>query len=102
MEAGPEDGLGASPRTGTTGCREESLQQSALEGVPTEVGGLPDAGDPAIETARRAIMDSIQSSCGVTLDEALGVQTRASARFMTTSDCRKGRVGAEKARTAVA
>ena len=47
-------------------------------------------------------MDSIQSSCRVTLTEALAVQTELSAEFMTTSHCKKGRVGAEYARTAVA
>ena len=73
-----------------------------MEGVPTEVGGLPDSGDPATEAARRAIMDSIQSSCRVTLNEALGVQTKRSAEFMTTSHCKKGRVGKEYARTTVA
>ncbi len=76
--------------------------EGGLEGVPTEVGGLPDAGDPGIEAARKAIMDSIQSSCRATLGEALEVQTKRSAEFMTTAHCRKGRVGAEYARTAVA
>jgi hypothetical protein len=70
--------------------------------VPTEIGGLPDSGDPATEAARSAIMDSIQSSCRVTLNEALSVQTKLSAEFMTTSYCKRGRVGAEYARTAVA
>jgi hypothetical protein len=69
--------------------------------LPTEIGGLPDPGDPAIEAARKAIMDSVLNSCRTTLNQALEVQTKLSADFMTTAHCRKGRVGAEYARTAV-
>jgi enoyl-CoA hydratase/carnithine racemase len=87
---------------GDHGLPRRELAVGVVDGVPTEVGGLPDSGDPAIEAARSAIMDSIQSSCRVPLNEALGVQTKASARFMTTSHCKKGRVGAEYARTTVA
>jgi enoyl-CoA hydratase/carnithine racemase len=86
---------------GDHGLPRRELELGAMEGVPTEVGGLPDSGDPATEAARRAIMDSIQSSCRVTLNEALGVQTRLSAEFMTTSHCKKGRVGAEFAKMTV-
>jgi hypothetical protein len=71
-------------------------------GVPTDVAGLPPTGgDPAAEAARKAIMDSIQGSCSATLAQALDIQTKHSADFMTTSYCRKGRVGAEYARTTV-
>ena len=87
---------------GDHGLRRRALETGAMEGVPTEIGGLPDSGDPATEAARRAIMNCIQSSCHVTLNEALSVQTKLSAEFMTTSHCKKGRVGAEYARTTVA
>ena len=60
-------------------------------------GGLVGA-----EAARQAIMDSVKGSCGTTLAEALAVLTKHSADFMTTEHCRRGRVGAEYARTTVA
>ena len=86
---------------GDSGVTRRDAAASALQGVPTEVGGLSSAGAPGTEAARKAIMDSIQASCSTTIAEALGIQTKHSAGFMTTSHCRKGRVGAEYARTAV-
>jgi hypothetical protein len=77
------------------------VARGALEGVPGEVAGLGDAGDEATSAARRAIAECVRASCGTTLSEALEVQTRHSAEFMTTTACRRGRVGAERARTAV-
>jgi enoyl-CoA hydratase/carnithine racemase len=77
------------------------VEAGALKGVPTEAAGLAASGDPATEAARKAIMDSIQGSCSAKLGEALEVQTKHSAEFMTTKPCRKGRVGAEYARTVV-
>jgi enoyl-CoA hydratase/carnithine racemase len=86
---------------GDSGVTRRDVAASALQGVPSEVGGLSSPGTPGTEAARRAIMDSIQASCSTTIGEALGIQTKHSAEFMTTSHCRKGRVGAEYARTAV-
>jgi enoyl-CoA hydratase/carnithine racemase len=83
------------------GVPRRKVEGGALKGVPTEVSGLPPAGAPATEAARKAIMDCIQGACGATLAEALEVQTKHSADFMTTPWCRKGRVGAEYARTVV-
>ena len=86
---------------GDAGVARRKVEAGALKGVPTEVGGLPPAGAPATEAARKAIMDTIQDSCAATLANALEIQTRHSAEFMTTPYCRKGRVGAEYARTVV-
>ena len=65
------------------------------------MAGLPDTGEPSTEAARKAILDCIQAACGTTLADALEVQTKHSAGFMTTGYCNRGRVGAEYARTAV-
>jgi len=74
--------------------KERKVETGALAGVPTEVAGLSGSGNPAVEAARKAIMDSIQASCGVPLAEALEVQAKHSAGFMTTKTCQKGVVGA--------
>ena len=87
---------------GDSGVSRRKVETGALKGVPTDVGGLPSADDPGAEAARKAIMDSIQGSCSAKLAEALLVQTKHSAEFMTTKACKKGRVGAEYARTTVA
>ncbi len=83
------------------GLSRRKLQAGALAGVPKGASGLPDPGDPATGAARKAIMDNVQASCGATLAEALDVQAKHSAEFMTTAFCRKGRVGGEYARTVV-
>ncbi len=70
------------------------IEDEALEGVPTEARlRAPDS--PAIEAARKAIMETVQDACGSTLSEALSVQARHCAEFMTTEPCRRGRIGAE-------
>jgi enoyl-CoA hydratase/carnithine racemase len=86
---------------GDSGVARRDVDEGALKGVPTDPAGLPPAGSPATEAARRAIMDTIQGACSAKLADALGVQTKHSAEFMTTAHCRKGSVGAEYARTVV-
>ena len=54
---------------------------------------LPPAGNALIEAGRKAIMDCVQASCGTTLSQALEIQARHSAGFMTTKPCLKGAIG---------
>ena len=60
--------------------------------IASEVN-LPQSGDPATEAARKAIMNCIKESCGATLSEALAIQARHSADFMSSDYCRKGVIG---------
>jgi len=85
---------------GDSGVTRRDVADGALKGVPTDAG-LPSSGDPATEAARKAIMDNIQGSCSATLADALGIQAKHSAEFMTTSWCRKGVVGSDYAKTVV-
>ena len=62
--------------------------------IPTEVN-LPKPDNPNIEAARKAIMATVRSSCGVSLTEALTVQSNHSADFMISDTCRKGMIGVE-------
>jgi len=86
---------------GDSGIAPRKLQTGALKGVPSEASGLGPAGDPGVEAGRRAIIDNIQRSCGVPLAEALDIQARGSAEFMTTKECMRGAVGAEYSKTKV-
>jgi enoyl-CoA hydratase/carnithine racemase/3-hydroxyacyl-CoA dehydrogenase len=81
------------------GVARRSFADGALSGVPTDVPGLPAAGGPATEAARRAIMATIQASCGAPLSEALAIQSGHSARFMVTDPCTRGVVGGEYTKT---
>jgi enoyl-CoA hydratase/carnithine racemase len=86
---------------GDSGVASRELNPDALDGIPTDVTGLPEADGPGTEAARKAILDCVRHACGSTLSDALSVQTKHSAGFMTTPHCRRGRIGAEHARTAV-
>jgi enoyl-CoA hydratase/carnithine racemase len=70
----------------------------ALDGAADRVPDLP-PGAPATEEARAAIRLCVEASCGVPAADALTVQSRHSAGFMTSEWCRRGRVGAEYAKT---
>jgi enoyl-CoA hydratase/carnithine racemase/3-hydroxyacyl-CoA dehydrogenase len=101
--AGPiEDALGVAWKSASgadSGVSPRELQTGALAGVPSEIGGLPPAGDPGMEAARKAIMDNVQQSCAAPISEAADIQARRSADFMTTKHCMKGAVGAEYTKT---
>ena len=83
---------------GEHGLSRREVASGPLDGVPTNVPDLA-SGSEATEDARRAIVECVQASCGVPLAEALDVQSRRSAEFMVSDACRRGRVGAEQART---
>ena len=83
---------------GHHGLPLRKLNGNALT-VPKDVPGLPLAANPAMETARKAVMDCIQASCGATLSQALEIQARHSAGFMLTKPCHKGAIGAAAKKT---
>ncbi len=68
------------------------VDQNALAGIDTDII-LPDPDNPGMEAARKAIMDTIQGSCGVSLSDALLVQSRHSAGFMISKYCKAGMIG---------
>jgi enoyl-CoA hydratase/carnithine racemase/3-hydroxyacyl-CoA dehydrogenase len=64
----------------------------SLKNVPAAASGLRPA-DAAMEGARKAILTSIQESCSATLADALSIQAKHSAGFMTGKLCKKGAIG---------
>ena len=85
-------------RTGH-GLVERPLETSPLKDVPTGVAGLVDADSPAMEAARKAILDCVHDACGASSDDALGISARRAADFLAGPVCRGGAVGAEYAKT---
>ncbi len=69
----------------------------ALKEIPIDVS-LPASESPAMETTRKAILDTIQHSCSVPLSEALNIQARHSADFMISQVCKEGMIGSECAK----
>ena len=101
--AGPlEDALGMAWTLATEGegrLPRREVEGGILEGVPTEVPGLPDTGGTLGLAARTAMVGCVQSACGSTLSEALELQARHSAAFMFSTTCKKGEVGAQYSKT---
>ena len=83
---------------GATGLPIRSLDEGVLKGITADVG-LSASDNPATEAARKAIMESVRSSCSVPLSEALDIQAKHSAGFTVTSYCREGSIGADRTRT---
>lgn len=77
------------------------VEEGVLTGIPVAELNLMPAENPGIEAGRKAIIEAIKASCGSTLAESFTIQARHSAGFMTTSDCRKGRIGTEYDRIAL-
>jgi enoyl-CoA hydratase/carnithine racemase/3-hydroxyacyl-CoA dehydrogenase len=86
---------------GEFGMGRREVESGVLEGVPTDVPDLPAADGEHGIAARAAFVECIQGACGATLSEALEVQARHSAAFMTSKACKKGELGNQYTRTMV-
>jgi enoyl-CoA hydratase / 3-hydroxyacyl-CoA dehydrogenase len=85
--------------TGASSMARRAFETGRLSVVAESAPGLAASEGPATDAARKAIADCVRASCGATAAEAIGIQARHSAAFMTTSFCKKGRVGSEFSRT---
>lgn len=74
------------------GLELRPVNEKAITGIPSDVQ-LPAPDNDGMKAARKAIMESIQDSCGVSLSDALSVQSKHSASFMTSNYCKKGMIG---------
>jgi enoyl-CoA hydratase/carnithine racemase/3-hydroxyacyl-CoA dehydrogenase len=72
---------------GAHGLSKREVVKSALKNVPSE------ARDLSASAGREAISKCVQASCAVAYAEALEVQARHSADFMTSRSCNSGVVG---------
>ena len=84
---------------GEGGLPRRAVEDGVLAGVPTDVPGLPEADGEMGRAARTAMVECIQGACGSTLSEALELQARHSAAFMTSKACKRGEIGAQYTKT---
>jgi enoyl-CoA hydratase/carnithine racemase len=84
---------------GEHGLKRRIVEKGGLSGVPTDLPGLPASDGPDNQAARKAIMDSVQASCGASLGEALEVQARHSGGFMQSKACQRGVIGSDYKKT---
>ncbi|MFK5854705.1 MAG: hypothetical protein QM503_01155, partial [Bacteroidota bacterium] len=68
------------------------INENALVGIPSDIQ-LPESDNEGMEAARKAIMNTVHDSCGATLIDALTIQSRHSAKFMTSKYCSMGMIG---------
>jgi len=86
-------------KSGENIMTKRQINIDTIDNLPADVGGLPDTENQVTVAARKAIMDSIKSSCNATLSEAIDVQAKHSANFMTTKYCNNGFVGNDYKKT---
>ncbi|MBM3326739.1 MAG: hypothetical protein FJY65_07140 [Calditrichaeota bacterium] len=78
--------------TGAKGLPKRAIIGEPLS-IPLDTYSLPSTGNPLIIACRKAIADCIRGSTAVPLSQALEVQAKHSAGFMTSAHCRSGAVG---------
>lgn len=84
---------------GITALPKRVLNSESLKNIPTDISGLSDTENKSVLAARHAILQTVLDSCGTILSEALNIQSKHSAEFMTGKYCKAGFVGTEFAKT---
>jgi hypothetical protein len=76
-----------------------TLITNPINDIPSEISGLTKTENPSLIAARRAILDTVRESCAKPLTEALEIQSKHSAGFMTSNYCKSGVIGSEYSKT---
>jgi enoyl-CoA hydratase/carnithine racemase len=87
--------------SGDHGFERRPLAEGALERVTEVMPSLEAAGDPGIEDARKAIVETVEAACGAPIGEALDIQAKRSGVFMVTPACKNGVIGTTFRKTMV-
>ncbi len=92
-----EDSLKVAWKTASGGSHGLVKREVATEGLSNLASKLqlPDSPDPMVVTARKAIMECVNDACSASLSDAIIVQAKHSAAFMSSKDCRRGMIGTE-------
>ncbi|MFH1321348.1 MAG: hypothetical protein ABII90_11955 [Bacteroidota bacterium] len=80
------------------GLKKREVVEEKIENVLKEVPGLEN-GDASMEDTRKAIIESIQNTCNVSLSEAISIQSKHAGNFMGTSQFKKGVIGTTYTKT---
>lgn len=84
---------------GDHGLALRKVEEGVPKEIPQDIGDIKGAEDSATEAARQAIFKTMQDSLGVTLTEAVDIQSKHSAGFMAGDYCKKGAIGTEYKKT---
>jgi enoyl-CoA hydratase/carnithine racemase len=94
-----EEALAAAWDFAHGGAERRRVEGDAIRDVASALPAFAETGDSG-DAARRAIWETVVASASVPLGEALDVQSRRSAAFMTSKPCRGGVVGSAAAKQA--
>ncbi|MCC6476392.1 hypothetical protein IT157_04980 [bacterium] len=75
------------------GIPRRQTERNALT-IPVQTNGAG-ANAGVSDDARRAMMETVRKSCACTIEEAIDVQAKMSADFMSSELCRRGKIGQE-------
>jgi len=67
--------------------------------IPNDVSSLLKSDNPVVQQAKDAIFNCIKDSCSANLDDALGIQSHHSAKFMISKLCLNGVIGQDYKKT---
>ncbi|HET9766078.1 MAG TPA: hypothetical protein VFS60_04490 [Thermoanaerobaculia bacterium] len=79
--------------SGAGGAERRRVEEGPLAGVVEALPAPAETGNATADVARCVIYDTVLAACGVPLSQALDVQSRHSAAFMTDKACKSGVVG---------
>jgi enoyl-CoA hydratase/carnithine racemase len=101
--AGPVDDalstIAAVLTDGDHGMKLRAVEAGALSGVPKDGAGFAASDDAPVAAAKKAILDNVVGSCEAKLSDALELQAKHSAGFMSSKVCQRGAIGAAFTKT---
>jgi len=67
--------------------------ETGIIDIPASLAEAPPSDNRLTIAGRKAIFDCVKASCGIKIGDAVEIQARHSAGFMTGKECKKGAIG---------
>lgn len=74
---------------------KRKIKEEAMPQITSEIEKMIWSENPQILSAQKEIADCVIAACSTTVDEALSIQAKVSAKFMSGQLFRKGKIGVE-------
>ncbi len=76
------------------GLEKKEIVTDGLKDISSALQ-VPVSNDPVVRAARKAIMLCVSDACEASLSDAISVQAKHSATFMSSKECQRGMIGSE-------
>ncbi len=93
-----EDAIKAAWSMASGPQQRRELKSSGMS-IPKDIVSVTASGNKSLEQSRQAILNTIIDSCASSLSDALEIQSRHSAEFMTSKLCKDGVIGQDYSKT---